>query len=198
MPSANFTRHLTLPIRRPDLRSTRARIPRFVIRGSEQHTPDFLRLYTLFMLSSFGLLTHRTAHRAASPVKSCRSATRKQSLQHLSEKSLAGPSPARGPETGLEKTNGDLLEADFWPGIASGYAHCPLRTHRAARIWSRPAALRDLLPIAFESRRCSDLKESALVGKRLCDLKAESEVVSHDPLKGAERALQRHPKTYRE
>ncbi len=92
------------------MRSTRARIPRFVTRGSEQHTPDFLRLYTLFMLLSFGLLTHRTAHRAASPVTSCLSATRKQSLQHLSEKSLAGPSPARGPETGLEEINGDLLE----------------------------------------------------------------------------------------
>ena len=26
---------------------------------------------------------------------------------------------SRGPETGLEEINGDLLEADFWPGITS-------------------------------------------------------------------------------
>jgi hypothetical protein len=42
-------------------------------------------------------------------------------ISHNRSRHSAGGRPhGTYPETGLEEINGDFLEADFWPGVASG------------------------------------------------------------------------------
>ena len=89
--------------------STRPRISRFVPRGSKQHTPDPLRLYTLFLLAfKVGLPRHRTATELPRRNFICRPLGN----SHLHEKSRARTFARSRSRDGLP---GDLPEADFWP-----------------------------------------------------------------------------------